>query len=501
MALSLLRVISTGRTGLNCPLFLFSSNASQMATSKTNRIQDLLKSLGQIHGDVSVSDANRAIRRPVSHDGDHQPKLLWDLLLYILQFLRRADVSSFVLTCRTAYEHGVPFLARRYGFDVGREPEVMSLTRFCSFMLGSPLRPHFLRELCISAGYIDVLDGAALVPQQVQCIMEALAEVIRQAVNLEVLHIPLLHPEPYNNPQKDFSPYILPSLGSLTKLREFVLSDPGETGLSVLENIRSPLQKVVLGLYNPPFEDIGRGEINILPHVAIFSGSLEVLELEYACSGAVSFKSDGIQFQHVHTLTLSYRTPKIIGLCLDDLFATFPSLRVLELPINTYLAEIEDPDEEYSDQELEALRVTQRRRRADRWPSFDNLICPIRWAYGAVPPKANTWQRFDLGDSDANNWDMSQRGCVARDETNIKREIAQFHALLEDIRPVHLDLMTYAYVTQIPGWLPSLGVAGLTHLNLELFWTHRLYCESGGNWLRNLLVRKRYLFFWDQRLS
>ncbi|KAH8093936.1 hypothetical protein BXZ70DRAFT_948523 [Cristinia sonorae] len=239
--------------------------------------------------------------------------------------------------------------------------------------------------------------------------------------------------------------------------------------------MRSPLRKVVVGLYYSPFCFSGRGEIAVLRHLTPFSASLRVLELQYAPSGSLSFESNGMQFAHVHTLTVRYKTRKIIGLRLDDLFIAFPNLRVLQLPIDEGRADIGDPDadldEEFNDEKLEVERASQLSRRRGRWPSLDRLICPVRWGYSSALPKVESWERVHL--------DLQQ------DALNRNKEIIQFRTLWGDLRPSHLDLMLDAIAAHTLNLL--LKMDGITHLNVVLLRLDMLYEQGDYNWLRNFL--------------
>lgn len=241
--------------------------------------------------------------------------------------------------------------------------------------------------------------------------------------------------------------------------------------------MRSPLHKVAVGLYHSPFRFSGRGEIAVLRHLTPFSASLRVLELQYAPSGSLSFEADGVQFAHVHTLTVRYKTRKIIGLRLDDLFIAFPNLRVLQLPIDEGRADIGDPDadldEEFNDEKLEVERASQLSRRRGRWPSLDRLICPVRWGYSSALPKVESWERVHLD--------------LRRDAVNRNKEIIQFRTLWGDLRPSHLDLMLDAIAAHTLKLL--LKMDGITHLNVVLLRLDMLYEQGDYNWLRNFLVR------------
>ncbi|KAH8093922.1 hypothetical protein BXZ70DRAFT_1066558 [Cristinia sonorae] len=382
--------------------------------------------------------------------GEHELKLQWDILLYLMQFLDKPNMSRLMRTCKTLYEHGMPALIKSCHLRMSA-PDDEASHAFCSFLLKSSSRPLHLRELRIT----DRTPRQMAAYTNGQRLAVVFAEVISQAMNLQVLHISgfkaMLAP--------DNTDHFRSVVEHLTNLRVIQVSPMDRLVLSVLEKIPSPLRKVILG---PSGTAVEPSPLPLLHYLQPFEGTLEEIEVEPAPSGFFSYREHGIRFYHIHTLTVRLMTVTV-GVTVDDLVTSFPNLRVLALYTHDFYRTREILP---STDDLLVERNLRLARRAEGWPSLDRLVCPVKWAYVSALRKVKLWERVALGPT--NYLDLPE-------------EIHRFHAVLEDIRPTHVDVIINVNRIRPADIFPTADIA---HLNIDLVGFELLFKQDGSSdWL------------------
>ncbi|KAI0746626.1 hypothetical protein C8Q80DRAFT_1271491 [Daedaleopsis nitida] len=239
-----------------------------------------------------------------------------DVLSTISSFCPVSDALQLALTCKDAYDFTMPRILADVSIgDPGEDDGPDRLEAFCHFMLAAPhARMKHLRAL-------RLLDGAFARPSNAggrngwgadYSPADSLAQLLRQATNLRVIHIrdaePLFQADPA----------VQEALSQLSNLKELSLYYIGNSTLRAIAQLRSRPAVIENGLW----KDGPRPQGDITPFGPYVS-SLEHLKL-WECGCMLESIVDKYVWPNVHTLDIGGRIAKI-----SELAHAFPNLQRL----------------------------------------------------------------------------------------------------------------------------------------------------------------------------
>ncbi|OJT11501.1 hypothetical protein TRAPUB_11973 [Trametes pubescens] len=239
-----------------------------------------------------------------------------DVLKTISDFCPPGDALQLAMTCKDAYELAMPRVLADVSigdpcFDDGPD----RLYKFCRFMLANPPRRiRHLRALRLLEGAfarVHIVHGRERLDADFSS-AEVLAELLRQADNLRVIHIRDAEP------LFQFNPAVYEALAQLSSLKELSLYYIGNSTLKAISQLRSTPALIENGLW----KDGPRPQGDITPF-SNFVDSVKHLKL-WECGCMLESIVDRHVWPNLHTLDIGGRIAK-----LSELAHAFPNLRRL----------------------------------------------------------------------------------------------------------------------------------------------------------------------------
>ncbi|KAH8093810.1 hypothetical protein BXZ70DRAFT_384654 [Cristinia sonorae] len=362
--------------------------------------------------------------------------LPWDVLLHVVPFITsQSDLSRFMRTCITLYQHGLPTLSRQCHI---RGSSWKSINSFCSFVLKTPDRCLWLRELSIP-DIRSYEETPAHELDQEMASLTMLAQAISDARNLECLRI------------FDFG-YLLErashttlylAISSLRNIKAIHFGNLNALSFNLMENMQTTsLKEATLDFDLDPSESL-TNVVYLPQHLQQFQDSLEgLIVYDTFQSAPIIWNLGDIAFPRLHTLRIY--SDSLENAPMEDLCATFPNAKnVTLLAHQRPMHVLEFRDESWFGWSHHTWKL-------------DRFRCSVPWAYGlGAHFHTQLWDGIVLGDDDLiSNLEYFQD--VAKD-VQVERLDVELH--VSNWHRIHHESFTSIF--------PSLQI---THLHLDLRW-------------------------------
>ena len=331
----------------------------------------------------------------------YTPTLSWDLFYYIMRFFdRKADLSLLMRTCKTLYDLGLPPLAHECDLATSELPG--ALDSFCDFMLGDPGKPLLMRSLTLPP-FMDDLDNGGLERAVNRC-----ARVIAEARHLKHLRVHSIEAFLECSQWRMHTAIV-----SLEELKSVIFIEGGRLTSRLISEMRSSPTHITIDILHDPDA--------VFEPISLLSRFRETLTtVQYSNSRPILAGPSGITYPHVTTLDLEgpflTRTGALV-ISLENLSTVFPAVNrlLLDLPASPPPPVVEN---------IRDMTLGRRQRSRVTWDPLLRLTCSLLWAYAlAFKCVVKYWHgAFLRGASD----------------------IFWLHTVLDDMRPVHLDLAFHA---------------------------------------------------------
>lgn len=318
----------------------------------------------------------------------------FDILLEVMRYVeKQREISRFMRTCRTLYEHGVPILLQ-YGVTLG----VGEVWAFERFLRVDPSRNNHLRSLSLSFRFINIGNFRS-----------TLLRIIKNAKNVTTLTIT------ETGMALDYE--LMRTCATMSTIDTLsITAYPPEVRQRFLSLVVSPVRK--LHVVNPPTRHYTLTPSHLITVLQPFNESLE----EVSVSGVCWPQSNPIS-------QLSF--PKVTKMRLRDFIFTkmagldqsFPNLRELFVDNSDSRIRTADP------QQVRDENIT-RQAISGSWPLLDKVSFDLDWLYVFAP----TCHIQDL---------RIVFACSRGVKLDPRRLLDRYRAVVSAARPLRLSILKF----------------------------------------------------------